>query len=262
MKNTNLVITKSLIGQAEDLAKEHEQFNQQYVIAGRNALYGLLQKIMHLSEAFDASSDKEDLIKLMRVELQEKYGIKTQDNSSPETVLVRYITRADRKTAHVYARAIETTKANGITSAGFVEYVQEQGGIERIRSIGVNPDVKSAERELDVKKTQDMWEFLRIRAEAPFATFELTNGKGEWRGSSDLQYFVAHKKDGQYQVISEIPVDDEMEMSLLEPFKEAVAKQLERNPEALVMLRQAIEAKKLKLNGNCVAQEGEEKCAA
>lgn len=262
MKNTNLVVTKSLIGQAEDLAREHEQFNQQYVIAGRAALYGLLQKIMQLSEAFDASSDKEDLIRLMRVQLLNDYGIKTQDNSSDASVLVRFVTRADRKTAHVYARAIEAAKAAQIKSDDFVDYVQQQGGIERIRAIGVDPEVKKAGKELDKKQAQDMWEFLRIRSEAPCATFELTNGKGEWHGSSALHYFVAHKKGGQYQVIAELLVDNEKEDALLQPFKEAVAKQLEKDPESLVKLRKTIEVKKLKLTSNNVAQAGEEKCAA
>lgn len=262
MKNTNLVVTKSLIGQAEDLAKEHELLNQQYVVAGRAALYGLLQKIMELSEAFDASSDKEDLIKLMRVQLLNDYGIKTQDNSSDASVLVRFVTRADRKTTHVYARAIESAKANNIKADKFVEYVLQQGGIERIRAIGVDPEVKKAEKELDTKQTQDMWEFLRIRSEAPCATFELTNGKGEWHGTSALHYFVAHKKAGQYQVIAELLVDDEKEAALLQPFKEAVAKQLQKDPESLVKLKKAIEAKKLKLSDSNVAQTGEEKCAA
>lgn len=262
MKNANLVVTKSLIGQAEDLAREHEQFNQQYVIAGRSALYGLLQKIMQLSEAFDASSDKADLIKLMRVQLLNEYGIKTQDNSSDASVLVRFVTRADRKTAHVYARAIEAAKANNINADKFIEYIVQQGGIERIRAIGVDQEVKKAEKALEVKQTEDMWEFLRIRAENPFATFKLKEGKGECHGTTELHYFVAQKKDGEYRVIVEIPIDDEKEEILLKPIKEGVAKQLERNPEALFMLRKAIESKKLKLNYNSVAQEGDEKCAA
>lgn len=262
MEKTNVVVTKSLIGQAEDLAKEHELFNQQYVVAGRVALYGLLQKIMQLSKAFDASPDKEDLIKLMRVQLLNDYGIKTQDNSSDASVLVRFVTRADRKTAHVYARAIESAKANNINADKFVEYVLQQGGIERIRTIGVDPEVKKAEKELDTKQTQDMWEFLRIRSEVPCATFELKNGKGAWHGSSALHYFVAHKKGDQYQVIAEILVDDEKEAALLQPFKEAVAAQLEKDSESLVKLRKTIEAKKLKLTSNNVAQAGEEKCAA
>lgn len=262
MKNTNLVVTKSLIGHAEDLAREHELFNQQYVVAGRAALYGLLQKIMQLSEAFDASPDKEDLIKLMRVQLLNDYGIKTQDNSSDASVLVRFVTRADRKTAHVYARAIESAKANNIKANKFVEYVLQQGGIERIRAIGVDPEVKKAEKELDTRQMQDMWEFLRIRSEAPCATFELRNGKGEWHGTSALHYFVAHKKGDQYQVIAEILVEDENEDAILQPFKEAVAQQLEKDPDSLVKLRKTIEDKKLKLSDNNVAQTGEEKCAA
>ena len=261
MKNTNLVVTKSLIGQAEDLAKEHEVFNQQYVVAGRAALYGLLQKIMQLSEAFDSSSDKADLIKLMRVELQEKHGIKTQDNSSPDTVLVRYITRADRKTAHVYARAIETTKANGITSDGFIEYVQEQGGIERIRAIGVDPETKSAKQKAEFEAKQHLWEFLRLRSEAPFARFKRPEGvlPGD-RGAGSLHYFVAARRGDEYRVLSALDINDELELKLLAPLQHAVEVQLEIDPDALVKLHDSIEAKKLRALSNIEA--GEAKCAA
>ena len=132
----NLVVTKSLIGQAEDLAAEHEAFNTNYVIGGRKALYSLLGKIAVLVDQFDAAVDKADLIKIVRKNLQEQYGIKTQDNTSDITVLVRYITRAERKTAHVYARAIETARANQIAPAQFTEYLEQAGGIEQIRAIG------------------------------------------------------------------------------------------------------------------------------
>ena len=53
----NLVVTKTLIGQAEDLAAEHEAFNTNYVIGGRQALYSLLGKIAALVEQFDAAVD-------------------------------------------------------------------------------------------------------------------------------------------------------------------------------------------------------------
>lgn len=134
----NLVVTKTLIGQAEDLAAEHEAFNTSYVIGGRKALYSLLGKIAVLVERFDTAVDKDDLIKIVRKNLQEQFGIKTQENTSDVTVLVRYITRADRKTAHVYARAIETARANQIAPVNVAGYLEQQGGIEQIRSIVVD----------------------------------------------------------------------------------------------------------------------------
>jgi 2-methylaconitate cis-trans-isomerase PrpF len=134
----NLVVTKTLIGQAEDLAAEHEAFNTNYVIGGRQALYSLLGKIAALVEQFDAAVDKDELLEIVRTQLQEQYGIKTQHNTSDITVLVRYITPADRKTAHVYTRAIETARANQIAPAHFAGYLEQAGGVERIRAVNVN----------------------------------------------------------------------------------------------------------------------------
>ena len=137
MPNKNLIVLNPLVSRAEDLAKEHEHIYKKYVVPGRLKLYGLLQKIMQLSEAIDASADKDQLINHMRIQLKNKHQIKTQDNSSAEAVLVRFVTRADRKSAHVYARSIETAKTNGVKSSDFVNYVKEKGGIERIREKGV-----------------------------------------------------------------------------------------------------------------------------
>lgn len=261
MENYNLVVTKSLIGQAEDLAKEHDQLNEKYIIAGRIALYELLQKIMKLSEAFDASVDKSDLIKLMRVDLQEKYGIKTQDNTSEASVLVRFITRAERKTTHVYARAIEAAKANGINSENFVEYVQQQGGIERIRATGVDPKTKSANEKAELEARQRLWEFLRLREEAPFARFKKSAGllPGD-RGAGSLQYFVAARRGDEYRVLSALDIDDELELKILAPLQNAVVEHLAKDPGALVKLRDSVKVKELEKSVNSDA-EGAQECA-
>ena len=53
-----LAITKSFIGQADDLALDHELFNERYIVAGRIALYDLLGKIYELAENLDKLIDK------------------------------------------------------------------------------------------------------------------------------------------------------------------------------------------------------------
>ena len=170
----NLVVTKTLIGQAEDLAAEHEAFNTNYVIGGRQALYSLLGKIAALVEQFDAAVDKDELLEIVRTQLQEQYGIKTQHNTSDITVLVRYITRADRKTAHVYTRAIETARANQIAPAHFAGYLEQAGGVERIRANGVegvdNSVLKpSLQEKLDLTR-----KYLNARREFPIATVSVS----------------------------------------------------------------------------------------
>jgi len=146
MQTTNLIVTKSLIGQAEELAAEHEQFNEQYVVNGRKALYALLDKIYNLALQFEASPDKANLYRLIETDLTEKHGIRIQANTSDVAMLVRYITRAERKTAHVYARAIESAMQKIIPPVTFEQYIEMAGGLEKIRIDGVNTlakDLKS-----------------------------------------------------------------------------------------------------------------------
>jgi hypothetical protein len=153
MMNTNLIelsnktqspltISKTLVYQADELAEEHEQFNTNYIVAGRIALYELLAKIYALYKRLEVDPDKESLLEDMRFKLTKTYRIRTQVNTSDLGLLVRYITRADRKTSHVYARAIETAIENEIAHHEFVGYIQNQGGIEQMRAFGADGNFK------------------------------------------------------------------------------------------------------------------------
>jgi len=261
MTKNVLVAQPSLIQQADSLAKEHEQFNETYIVAGRLALYGLLQKIMKLYEDFERSQDMPALIKYLRTELAETYGIKTQENTSDAAVLVRYITRADRKTAHVYARAIEIARSSGINSETLIEYLKEKGGVEKIRASGVDPVVLASKKQEEYEARQNMWEFLRLRAELPFATFRVAKGKlPADRGEHCLQYLVAARRGDEYRVITALDVDDELELKLLEPFQQAVTGRMAADKDALEKMRQSVNRKKMLLENNLDIAERDEKC--
>jgi len=245
MKNQIVKATKSLVQQADDLTKEHESFYEAHVVGGRKALYGLLQKIMALSESFDASPDKEHLIKFLRSELAEKHAIKTQENSSDISVLVRYITRADRKTTHVYAKAIEAAKQLNVKSEKFIEFVERAGGIEHLRSIGAVSDKSSTKAIANELAESNLWEFVRIRAQQPFATIKAIKGEFPGKaGSSYLHFFAAVQLPGRYEVITEVPVDEATELNLLDYLKQQVALALIDDPEAFAKLQRGIDDNK------------------
>lgn len=226
----NLVVTKSLIGQAEDLAKEHEQFNENFVVAGRLALYGLLQKILKLSEDFDASKDKDDLIKLLRVKLKEQYGIKTQDNTSDTSVLVRFITRAERKAAHVYARAIEAAKASGVTSDRFIGYVQAQGGIERLRALSAEQvEAEDAKDALKQEKLELTFKYLNARSKMPFASFEAPKAFDSIQNKNcGFEIVICVQRGGKYHVLSKLPAEPDLEDYCLARMSDYLCKDIDR----------------------------------
>jgi hypothetical protein len=219
MQTTNLIVTQSLIGQAEELAAEHEQFNEQYVVNGRKALYALLDKIYNLAVQFEASPDKEDLYRLLKTDLTEKHGIRIQANTSDVAMLVRYITRAERKTAHVYARAIESAMHKKIASLTFEQYVEMSGGLEKIRIDGVDTTVKSPKQLIDEEKTNLSRKFLVARTEFPFATFKapeqfecMTNP------SCEFELVICRWIAGEYRVVGKLPPTLDNEYSMLREF--------------------------------------------
>jgi hypothetical protein len=205
-ESTLQVIAKSFISQADDLAEEHEQFNANYIVGGRLALYDLLAKIFALYQQLNSAADKKKLISNMKHKLVHSYKIRVQSNSSDAGVLVRYITRADRKTAHVYARVIESAVINQISVEQFKDFVQECGGLENIRSLGVDPVTKAKQEESEKSKFDLGWKYCLAREELPLAVFE-TPVDFKKRKDVIFEYYACIKHKGMRYVIANIPAD-------------------------------------------------------
>ena len=86
-----------------------------------------------MHEQLEACDMKERVVKEMRKHLRESHNIKTQANTKTTALVTKYVTRASRKTAHVYSRVLEVAIANGIGSADLVEFIKLKGGIDKVR---------------------------------------------------------------------------------------------------------------------------------
>jgi len=218
----NLINTKTLIGQADDLALEHENFHDHYIVGGRAALYELLGKIYGLAEQLDKCIDREEQLELLRTVLAQKHGIRTQENTSDTTVLVRYITKADRKTAHVYSRAIETARQNGISSNNFVSYVEQAGGVECIRSNAAaapKGELKDVVNEDEVEDMLDLTrDYLRARSELPLASFKSPKGLAVDGEKGALTHFICHERNGRQYVLAQRSISKEQETAMVRDF--------------------------------------------
>ena len=211
-EKSQLVITKSLVCQADDLAEEHEQFNTNYIVGGRLALYVLLGKMFDLYKVLEASPDKKVLLGEMKHRLVHDHRIRVQANSSDAGILVRYITRAERKTAHIYARVIEQALINQIPSEHFVDYIEQCGGIEQMRLSGVD-QAKAVENEQTLKDNQELaWKYCKAREELPFASFSLKN-VFDYLGKEKVwfEYYVCAKRGDKRYVVANIPADKAFE---------------------------------------------------
>jgi len=241
MKTTNLIVTKSLMAQAMDLAEAHNEFHTQYVIGGRKALYEMLGNIMRFTVEVNASIEKDELIESIRHELQNQYNIKTQANSSTTAILVKYITRADRKTTHVYARAIDTALANNIKADEFVEFAEMEGGIEHIRAIGVDAELKEQVKTVADEKFALAEEYLIAREEIPF---EVLDSK-LYRMDSECryEYLMCVNTGKQLHVVTKVPADKAFEERAIKLVGDFAFKDWEKDSKAC---RKFIEAANIK----------------
>jgi len=228
-------VSKTLITQADDLALEHERFHTNYVIAGRIALYALLGKIYELVLKVESSVDCEFFVAQMRKSLKSKHNIRTQENSSTAAIVVRYVTRADRKTAHVYARAIESAKASQVPAVEFSDYLDEQGGVEKIRSNQAQSSkpstpVQTTETK-DVTKQPSVFSYLRARSEFPKSSFTFNS---DLKAEEECEYsiFVCRKRQGRYLVLDQLDLSEDTDLrELLEEGLESQINLYKVNPK-------------------------------
>ncbi len=143
-KKSNKALVLSLIAEADEVAKQHEVYHEEYVCKANEKLYGLLGNMLAVCLDVEASGESERVVKEMRSKLKADYGIKTQANSRMPTIVVRYIVRSSRKTAHVYGRVIEVAMTNGIKPEQLPDFIREKGGIEEIRLSVVTAEEKKA----------------------------------------------------------------------------------------------------------------------
>jgi hypothetical protein len=122
-----------LLTHADLLAERHASYVSQFVTRGNDELYAILADVLKLHEQLESSKQRDKLVKAMRQHLREVYGIKTQANTKTTALVTKYVTRASRKTAHVYSRVLEVAIADGIRHTDLVEFIKQRGGIDKVR---------------------------------------------------------------------------------------------------------------------------------
>jgi hypothetical protein len=148
-KRSDKALVLSLIAEADEVAKAHETFQEQYEMPANQMRSQLLSNILAICLDIELSGEAQRVVKEMRSKLKSDFGIKTQANSRTSSIVVRYIVRSSRKTAHVYGRVIEVAMANNISPELLPDFISDRGGIEEIRL-----SVASAEEK---KLNADKW---------------------------------------------------------------------------------------------------------
>jgi len=113
------------------LTKEADQFIQDYVFRGNQALYKLLTNIYGFAIRVQLSEYHQHIITTMTSVLKER-DVKVQVNTSNLMIIVKYIVGNDRRRASNYCRVLEIAMKENLAPKGLADYITRRGGIGNI----------------------------------------------------------------------------------------------------------------------------------
>ena len=221
---TSLSVTAQLLlDRAENLHQVHTQYEQEYILKGRDVSYKLLEDMHGLATQIKASPDAEAILKMMRDFLKEKYDIKLNKSSTAMGTLVRYVIRADKLTASRYGKVLAVAQEEGIKPENFIAFVKERGGISKITTTQAEKVIQE-----DLKRTQSARmefasEICTVMAAVSKDDIEYTRGITVHRqdklaksdGSRFVYFMAAHLGGNQYRLIQAHDFDRAFEDQIL-----------------------------------------------
>ncbi|MCD8503548.1 MAG: hypothetical protein LRY53_08075 [Burkholderiaceae bacterium] len=235
------VINHSPLDMADEVAREHEEFTVKYVVGGRLALYDLLGKMLATVQQFLSSADREQLIEEVRASLH-GLGIKTQRNTSDIALLVRYMTRTDRKATHVYTRAIEAALENGVAVDGMRDFIDGSGGIEKIRAsraVDAQGNVSHSYSAVDYEAIAE--EYLSLKTYVPMGKFDASPAFDSFRSNSAaFEYFVCTRRIDGYHILAKLPPTAEFERVAIRYLAQTMASDPDGTAKGMSKLRAAV----------------------
>ncbi len=238
---SNLQITLTPLAMAEQIAREHEEFTIKYVVGGRLALYDLLGRMLTTVQQFLTAVDREQLLESVRASLHE-LGFKTQSNTSDIALLVRYMTRTDRKTTHVYTRAIEAALENGVAVDGMRDFIDGNGGIEKIRAsraVDARGNVSHSYSAVDYEAIAE--EYLSLKTYVPLGKFEANAAFDGFRSNSAaFEYFVCTRRIDGYHILAKLPPTPEFERLAIRHLAQSLASDPAGTDRGMRKLRETV----------------------
>lgn len=212
-----------LLEQGTALSGKHDTYVETYVEKGNEQLGVLLSEVLAYAQEVLAMPNLEQVIKKMRRTLSREYSIKTQMNSPNLNIIVRYVIRKNRKTAHVYARVLQTAIDAGVKPADFPEFVKANGGIERIRQSTVNPELVKAKEERQEHQNDNAIMYSRFYlediAKKPLATFTIPekyeSAIFDAARFGSFRYMICHLEKGEYKVVGALPMYELLDDQLM-----------------------------------------------
>lgn len=115
------------------------------------ALYALLAEVYAFALSVGDSLLHEVIVFRMEQALM-RANIKVMENTPYMTLVVKYILRSDRQTAHTYSRALRVAQEEGIASADLVAFLTNAGGVNKVTMSKAEKAAAEAVRTTNAKR--------------------------------------------------------------------------------------------------------------
>ncbi|MBU6149616.1 MAG: hypothetical protein KGQ54_05420, partial [Verrucomicrobia bacterium] len=221
---TSLPVTAQLLlDRAENLHQAHTQYEQEYILKGRDVSYKLLEDMHGLATQIKTSPDAEAILKMMRDFLKEKYDIKLNKSSTAMGTLVRYVIRADKLTASRYGKVLKVAQEEGIKPENFIAFVKGRGGISKITTTQAEKVIQDDLKRTQAARMDFASEICSVMAMVSKTDIEYTRGITVHRqdklaksdGSRFVYFMAAHLGGNQYRLIQAHDFDRAFEDQIL-----------------------------------------------
>lgn len=214
---------EGLMNSCESIHKIYLDYKDVYINRGHEALYGVLSDIYGLGKRIENSPHGDFVLEQMRNFLKEKLEIKLSSKSSPMSILVRFVMRADKLEASRYGKVLTVALATNVLPENFINFVKEKGGVSGL----YQTSSEAAEREKLTQTAYARVECVRkmhqLMSYQPMAVLEYEGPVVQHRqdkegktNASSFCYFVATHEHGQkFNIVSAHDFDSDFEDQIL-----------------------------------------------
>ena len=188
-KVMKLKAIEKVLEEGDALVVEYVAYNSELNERGKVVLDGLLTKIYAYALKIDALPDKDQIVNALSKRINDSTGSmkKAVTAKTPYmTVIVKYVVRTDRQSAHNYSRALRAAMEDDVAVGDLIAYFDAKGGImkttisgtEKAKSVAAN---KKADDRIELMReylmSQAYLSGFSIDGDAPFVQLPVDKTK-------------------------------------------------------------------------------------
>ena len=196
--NINIIVTT-----ATKLFDERVQFEEAMIARTNKGLYEMLAKVYALYIKAEKDGCLKESVAEMKNELS-KRGIKTQKNTNPITVFIRYVFNSDRKRSYTYTQVLLVAMRDHIAPNFFVDYIESNNGLEETKLSKSVSDEQQKTR--DALEQAESIVTERLKSMSPIHTLELNGATVDLSDDVDYVFVIARKNAaGDIELLQAVP---------------------------------------------------------